>query len=143
MTSFIYTPKGYINLARVQMAQFTGTGKNKIIVDNEVVDENHHDFGSTIISVIPTQGEWESINILHEDDGSKSWISEPVIAWGLTALGHLTPITPSEMHGIEGTYALRKTGDTRIYTSSATYDSLDGWLEDILKPEKPFIITGT
>jgi hypothetical protein len=114
MSSFIYTQKGYVNLNRVEIAQHTKTTDHKIIVDGEVVDERN-DFGTTIISMSPVQGEWECLLPCEEEDGTEQAISSPVIAWGLTVLGFAVPITPSDMGGVDGAHALRKTGDTRVF----------------------------
>lgn len=55
---------------------------------------------------------------------------EPVLAWGLTLLGTLIPITPSAMDGVtELHYGLRKVGSARVYSSSniGGWASMDEW----------------
>jgi hypothetical protein len=135
MPSFIYTPKGYVNLDRVELAPHTKTGRNQIIVDGKTIDDNSVDFGKMIISVSPVSGDWECISPCEEDDGSYSLISEPILAWGLTALGSLVPITPSATDGEQGTYVLRKSGDKRVWDGSSMggYDDADIWLKKYME----------
>ena len=130
MATFIYTPKGYLNLSKVAEARFRNDERFLIVVDGAVMDDNHVGFPRTITSIIPTQGEWECLYPFDEEDKSKSILSEPVLAWGLTVLGEIVPITPSARDGVFESFGLRKAGDTRIYERSVGgYDDITEWLK--------------
>jgi hypothetical protein len=129
MTStFIYTPNGYVNLDAVSEARFGDGKRYQIFVGDRVVDGENPDFGNTVVSIAPVNGEWDCIVKCTEDDGSESALALPVLAWGLTALGRLVPITPGNASGVEGSYALRKVGEGRVYYEMNTYETADAWL---------------
>lgn len=144
MTSFIYTPKGYVNLNSIQMAQSGQTNWRKLITnDGVVVDDNHPDFGITITSVTPVTDEWECFTPCGGDEaGTYTAECEPVLAWGLTVLGDLIPITPSEMSGVEGYYALRKVGTAPVYSRYGQYKTPEEWVDSVTETE-PAAKTGT
>lgn len=131
MSCFIYTPKGYVNLSSVEQARINQDGRHSIVVDGKIVDDNHVDFRETIVSIVPINGEWECLYPHNEEDNTKSLLSEPILAWGLTVLGSMVPITPSGMGGVHERVALRKVGDTRIYEGGAIggFDDLNSWLQ--------------
>ena len=127
--TFIYTPKGYVNLRTVERVNFKSDASHTIIVDGEVVDNNHKDFGDHVVSVVPCVTEMEYLTIMEGSDEhpSDEILVEPVLAWGLTVLGTLIPMTPSSMEGVtELHYGLRKTGSPRVYTAS----NIGGWPSD-------------
>jgi hypothetical protein len=130
MTSFIYTPRGYVNLGRVDVAKHLKSGRHQIVVDDEEIDNNCVNFGQTVISIIPVSGDWECLSTCREDDGTDSLISEPVIAWGLTAVGNVVPIVPSALDGDMRTHALRKTGDPQVWDSrGGGFETVEAWLK--------------
>jgi len=135
MTSFIYTPKGYVNLTLVQSAEFTKQhDRHKIVVADTVVDDNNAAFGNTITAVAPISGEWECLHISTNDNGDPAEIvSDPVIAWGLTPLGYVTPITPCDVGGVFDQYGLRKAGDAAIYVNDVRYTNAEAWLAEATK----------
>lgn len=132
MNSFIYTPKGYVNLNQVEMAEHTKGTEYKIIIDGNVIDDKN-DFGNTIISMVPVQGDWECLLPVENEDGAVEAESFPVIAWGLTVLGFSIPVTPFDMGGAEGAYALRKKlDDHRIFDQfGQEYRDVDEWVESL------------
>lgn len=138
MPSFIYTPKGYVNLDKVEVARHVKSSPihYKISVDDETMDTNHPMFGTTIISIIPIIGEWEYLSPCEEENGSYTAYSEPVIAWGLTAVGSVVPVTPTTPEGPQGIYALRKSGDSRVWESEAEYENAKQWLENYAALQK-------
>ncbi|HYH23701.1 MAG TPA: hypothetical protein VD995_34220 [Azospirillum sp.] len=126
---FVYTPGGYINANRIETARFNKDGRHSIVVDGVVVDSNHVDFGSLLVSLTPVSGEWECLTLCGEEDGTNSVWAEPVIAWGLTMLGEVVPVTPSERTGNFGNPGLRKVGTAQVHVSGfATYKDADAWL---------------
>lgn len=119
---FIYTGKRYVNLDTVQAAQTKQNGRHQIVVDGNVIDDNNVDFGRTIVSVVAVQGEWECLRA----EALEFILSEPVIAWGVTVLGEVVPITPGELGGVEGDFGLRKLGSPRVYSPQ----SIGGFAND-------------
>lgn len=127
---FIYTPTGYRNLSAVQEAQRKPNGRYRLLVNNQIVDEDNVTFGEVIVSVVPSDGTWRCL-IKSEKDGALEILEEPVVAWGLTILGTLKPITPSEMGGVEGNYALAKQGTQKVYDtfSIGGYEDRQAWID--------------
>ncbi len=81
------------------------------------------------ISIIPTTGEWEQVYTCDDESGAAKVFAEPVIAWGLTAIGSVIPVTPTAPTGLPNAPALRKVGRPEVYVSSTTYDSEEHWLK--------------
>jgi hypothetical protein len=133
MAVFIYTPRGYVNLDRVEMAPHKKNGKHGIVVDGEEIDDNNIGFLNVLVSVVPVQGDWECLTSIEEEDGSRSVLADPVLAWGLDTMGILRPITASEKAGVEGDYALRKHGENRVYGwgNIGGFSTAEEWLSQL------------
>lgn len=134
MSIFIHTPRGLVNLNRIEMAEAKKNGRHSIIVDGVEIDDNHPTFSDTIVSVIPVQGEWECLSPCEGEEGRADTVSvDPVIGWGLNCRGTLRPITATEMDGVEGNYALRRRGETRVYGYGLLggYASPEEWLASL------------
>jgi hypothetical protein len=129
-TRFIYTGRDYVNLDTVQVAKSKDDGRHQLVGGGKMIDDNSVDFLKTIVSVVAVQGEWEC---LARGEGLEPAISDPVIAWGVTVLGEVIPITPAEPSGVQGEFALRKAGSPRVYASSmGGYDNETEWLTTTL-----------
>ncbi len=130
MPAFIHTPKGYINLDRVDAVIISEKGRREIVVSGEVVDRDCISFEQTLVAFLPVQGDWECLVTCREDDGSTSLSVEPVIAWGVTVVGALRPITASEPGGVDGDCGLRREGEKRVYDSYSIggHEDLPDWL---------------
>jgi hypothetical protein len=130
---FVYVGAGYVNLRHVDQVRINKDGRHTLISNGKVVDENNAQFAEAIVSVIPVQGEWECLSSVAEDDGSFTAYAEPVLAWGWTATGCLLPITPGELQGVIGGFALRRVGTARIYGMDTNYPDTDAWLAALNK----------
>lgn len=122
-TRFIYTGKDYVNLDTVQVAKSKDDGRHQIVVGGKVIDDHNLEFLTTLVSVIPVQGEWECLLRAETPD---SFTCEPVIAWGVTVLGKVVPITPGEPGGVEGECGLRMMGRPRVYSPN----NMGGYADD-------------
>jgi hypothetical protein len=129
MTTFIYTPKGYINLANIEIARHKKGTSHEIVVDERVVDSDHAGFGNTITQMIPVQGNWECLMPCDGESASESVWREPVIAWGLSVLGDTVPITPTRTDWASEEFALQREGDPRVFEFDAIYPNIGDWLE--------------
>ena len=132
MSKFIHTSQGYINVDRIDRIVSKQEGVD-IIVGGETIEASTSPAESGVVSVIPTQGQWEVLEYIDDAEYfskyGQSYFIEPVIAWGLTLQGSLVPITPLSMDGTTGDFAFRQLNSARVYTPNAAYDSLDAWLE--------------
>jgi len=124
---FIYAGGRYINLSQIEQVKIKGDGRWELVKDNRILDDNNASFGTIITTVLTPQGEWECLSLVSEDDGSDGVWAEPILAWGLTSLGQLTPITPSSLSGVDGYFALRQKGSPTVYTAETSYDDETAW----------------
>lgn len=124
---FIYTPRGYYNLSHIKVAAFNKDGTHRLCdLEGMEIDGSSRSFGEQIVSVLPCSEPLELLSFMPGDDDhpEDEILIEPVVAWGLTALGHLRPITPAALEGVtESGYGLRKVGQDRVYTM----DNVGGW----------------
>lgn len=143
--TFIYTPSGWANLAKVDLAAFKKDPKetgHQLMSNGQVIDPNNLNFGNTVVSVVACQGEFEYLTFIEGDDEhpDDEILVEPVLAWGLTALGSLVPMTPTAMDGeTDKHYALRKAGSPRVYSDQNTggWPDAVAWLASVLgRPPK-------
>lgn len=128
-STFIYTRRGYVNLSKIDRADFNKDGTHTLMVGDEVIDERHHDFGNYIVSLASCAEAVECLTICGSDDEhpEEEILVEPVLAWGLTTIGAVVPITPSSMEGEpDKQYALRKVGSARVYTNN----NIGGWSDE-------------
>lgn len=129
MTQFVHTGRGYRRLSDIKVGKIADDGKVTLWgEENEKISEYGDDFSGHIVSIIPVTGEWEQVYTCTEDDGTTKVYSEPVIAWGLTVLGAVIPVTPTAPEGLPNSSALRKVGRPDIYVGSTTYEDEANWL---------------
>lgn len=131
--TFVYTSKGYLNLAKVELARSkaNSTGMELISEEGIVLDADNRDFASKIISIVACGAEFECLTAIGGDEEHPDQVgAEPVLAWGLTSLGSLVPITPGYPGGVtEEPYALRKVGSPLVYSADhVTLPDDKAWL---------------
>ena len=127
--AFVYTPNGYFPLSDVELVKIKKDGKRELWVGGKVVDDDSSP-ENVLTSIIPVQGDWECLAIGEGEDGKTEIISEPVLAWGLTAFGRVLPVTASENSGVDGHYGLRRAGEEAVYGGSmGGYVSSKDWIE--------------
>jgi hypothetical protein len=115
MGTCIWTDKGYVPLAKIDLAKNNDDGTHDIVVDGKVVQTRYSNFAGTVFSLVPVTGDWL---VLSEGENGREEIvtmEEPVLAWGLTVGGHLVPVTASESGGVQGDYRLRRADSDRLY----------------------------
>lgn len=137
--NFIYTPRGYINVSQIRRAAHNKDGTFRL-TDHEglELDDRNMGFGEQIVSVVPCTEPLECLTFMpgDEEHPADEVLAEPVLAWGLTTVGLVLPITPSSMEGVtESGYALRKVGQDRVYSG----DNIGGWTnsEEWVASKKP------
>lgn len=129
MTHFIHTERGYRRLADVKAIKIDNEGNHTLRDDsNDKISEHGEVVLERIVSLIALTGEWEQVYTCTEEDGTTKIFTEPVIAWGLTVVGSVIPVTPTAPEGLPNAPALRKVGRPEIYVSSTTYDTEERWL---------------
>lgn len=132
--TFVYTPRGYVRLDTIERAAFVRDSATTqlIAADGKVIDDGHANFGEVIVSIVACSTEYECLTIVEADEEHPREVcAEPVLAWGLTALGHLVPITPSSREGVKERFALRKVGSEATYCdySVSGWPDAKAWLE--------------
>jgi hypothetical protein len=136
MGRFIYTDRGFVNLDRIERAIPKNDGRYEIVVDGKTVTARDTEFERKIVSIVAVaEGQWECLTRLLDDGDPPAILSEPILAWGLTALGDTVPITAVDTDGgAAGTFALRKIGDARVFVPGhGTYDNAEDWLAEGVK----------
>lgn len=129
MTQFIHTERGYRRLSEVKSCSIDNDGDHTLLNDDDYKISDHGEILlGHIVSIIPPTGEWEQVYTCKEDDGVTKVYSEPVIAWGLTAVGSVIPVTPTAPKGLPNGAALRKVGRPEIYVGSTTHTNEEDWL---------------
>jgi hypothetical protein len=129
MTQFIHTEHGYRRLSDVKMDKIDNDGNHVLRDDeNNKISEHGEVLLQRIISIIPPSGEWEQVYTCKEEDGATKVYSEPVIAWGLTTVGSIVPVTPTAPEGVPNGAAVRKVGRPEIYVGSTTHTNEEDWL---------------
>lgn len=139
MSSFVYTPKGFVNLSSIQRIKHSHDGKTEIVVDGEVMDNDNRSMDNALISIASAGGEWLYLVLCEAGDGSSEIFKESVIAWGLTAFGSVVPVIPSDLGNLRNfneDYALQKVGEESVSSRDQTYENEQAWLEDILGKKK-------
>jgi hypothetical protein len=131
---FIFTGNGFVNLRRVDSARRNGNGRYTLLEGDTVLDDNNPSFDETLVSIIPSQGEWECLTLCTEEDGSESVVVEVVVAFGLTVFGEIRPLIPSAMKGEVGAYMLRREGRTEIAGPGGTFKDEAEWLRSVTAP---------
>lgn len=130
---FVYIGRDYINLDRIDRVRLTDGGRWEIESEGHVLDRQNASFGEQLTSIIPCNGEWECLEPWRDsEDGNKATYNvQPVIAWGLLALGYLVPITPCDPNGVHNNYGLRREGRGEVYASQTTqaFASAEEWLK--------------
>ncbi len=132
-STFVYTPRGYINISRIEEIRIADDGRRQLVVDGQIADDNNKEITDLLVSTSPCSGDYECVTACHEDNVNDFSLSvEPVILWGLTATGQTVPVTPGEPSGVEGPYAIRRRGETRLFAMSRPggFASAEDWLKD-------------
>jgi hypothetical protein len=92
----------------------------------------------TIVQIIPAGDQWETLVLIEGD--APSYVSDPVIAWGLTLDGCIVAITADCAEGIHkqaNAHGLRRRGEPTVHLPfDATYPDADAWLSDIAASRK-------
>lgn len=128
MTHFIHTDRGYRRLSDVKKVRIAEDGKRSLLgEDNEKISDYGEIIDGRIISIIQPHGEWEHIYYMEDEDGGRKLFSEPVIAWGLTAIGSVIPVVPTVPEGLPDSPAIRKVGRPEIYVGSSIYNNEEEW----------------
>jgi len=127
---FVYTQGRFRNLSTITEMERKENGSERLFVGDEIVDGNHREFLSTIETIVPVQGDWECLTKAGDKDGNTMILAVPVLAWGQTVYGALVPITATEPGGVDGPYALRRSGNDAVYSAEdlAPYKDEDEWL---------------
>lgn len=128
---FVYTQGRFRNLSTITKMERKDDGSERLFVGDEIVDGNHQEFLSTIEAIVPVQGDWECLTKAPNKDGDTIILSVPVLAWGQTVYGTLVPITATEPGGVDGPYALRRGGNSAVYSAEdlAPYKDENEWLK--------------
>lgn len=87
---------------------------------------------SKVCMVVPNTEGWEYVATTSPDEkGDLHLVSEPILAWGLTASGTLVPMTPTAPDGIlNGRYVLRIRGQPTVYDGFIQYGNAELWLKE-------------
>jgi hypothetical protein len=92
----------------------------------------------TIVQIIPAGDQWETLVLIEGD--TPSYVTDPVIAWGLTLDGCVVAITadcPEGIHKQANADGLRRRGEPTVHLPfDATYPDADAWLSDIAAARK-------
>ena len=130
MSTFVYDGRGYIKVDDIERARAVGNGKWRV----ETKGGTHEifNFDSELVSVVPCAEPLECL-IPASDEDDVDYYSVPVIAWGMTVLGVLVPVTAFEPDGVGGNYAIRKPGDRQVASCEALYDDADQWVAEMKK----------
>lgn len=129
MSQFVYTDKGFVNITEIKAVRPDNKGKQRVFnKQDQEIDGDASDFFARVVSIIPTQGDWECLFQVLGGEGDGEICAEPVIAWGLTPLGRTVPVTPTTPDGIFSDFALRKAGDQAVYADETIFQDADDWL---------------
>jgi hypothetical protein len=129
---YIYVGDKYVALDSIRHAARGEDGRMVLSSVDGVADRENSEFDTTLLTLIPPQGEWECITPLVEEDGDLSAVIEPVLAFGLSVFGNLAPVVPSAPGGVVGDYVLRRPGRTTVYGVGGPFDGgVDEWLDSL------------
>ena len=129
---FIYVGGKYVALDSIRQAARSDDGRFVLSTEQGAVDRENTEFESTLLGLVPTQGEWECIIPYAEEDGSLTPVIDPVLAFGLGIFGTLVPVVPGAPGGGLGDYVLRQPGHTTVYGMGGAFQGgVDEWLDSL------------
>lgn len=131
---YVYVGDKYVALDTIRQAVRAEDGRLILSSAEGVVDRENTELESTLLALIPPQGEWECLTPLEEDDGDLAPVIEPVLAFGLSVFGNLVPVTPSAPGGVLGDHVLRRPGQLTVYGTGGVFaGGVDEWLDSLVE----------
>lgn len=129
---YIFVGDKYVALDAIHQAVRGADGALVLSAAEGVVDRENTEFESTLLTLVPPQGDWECITPFVEEDGDLSAVVEPVLAFGLSIFGTLVPVVPSAPGGVQSEYVLRRPGQTAVHGVGGPFDGgVDEWLDSL------------
>ena len=135
--TFVLTDSGWLNLDTVKLLRVRDPESRETLeaeVDGMRVRLHKNRLNEAIINIIPCVG-WEHLTTCDEGNGRLSVSQEPIIAWGLNALGIMLPILPSSPYELSdfASSSFRKKNESQVFMAGQYFDDADAWLAPMQK----------